>query len=376
MNRYDLLNIFNLKICDNIDIYKISSLDKIDMVDNEGYFYNLNFSNLSNRNAKSGSLARFFNNNPHTFKNMQTFIGKHYGDHIKIVDISNVNTAKDDICLLCEKHNVKYYKCWNVIKNGQYCNECGMEKYKEHRKHDIEHIKIVADNKYGITIVSDEYVNNITPLKFTCHKHESMGVQERSWANIISATHSCVYCAKESRVDFFSISNEEYTNMASNSNNKVELAGEYTGCKNHILVRCKKCGELIQIRADHILSGVGCSKCYNSNGEVKIKEVLGKYGIKYISQYKFGDCIRNKRDMAFDFYIPNNNTAIEFDGIQHFEPVDLFGGEKQFATQKRNDSFKTQYCKDNNINLIRIPYWEFDSIEEILNKELVGYYDL
>ena len=81
------------------------------------------------------------------------------------------------------------------------------------------------------------------------------------------------------------------------------------------------------------------------------------------------------KTLPFDFYIPDLNICIEYDGEQHFEPVD-FGGkgkeyaEKRFKAQQKRDNIKTEYCKNNNIKLIRIPYWEFDNVENILKQEL------
>ena len=74
--------------------------------------------------------------------------------------------------------------------------------------------------------------------------------------------------------------------------------------------------------------------------------------------------------MPFDFYLPDYNTCIEYDGELHYKAVDYFGGDDALMNTKCRDEIKTQYCKENNIKLIRIPYWEFDNIEEILNREL------
>ena len=64
------------------------------------------------------------------------------------------------------------------------------------------------------------------------------------------------------------------------------------------------------------------------------------------------------------------NCLVEYDGEQHFQNREFFGGEEAFKKRQHNDQIKNQYCKDNNIKLIRIPYWDFDNIEDILNEEL------
>ena len=99
------------------------------------------------------------------------------------------------------------------------------------------------------------------------------------------------------------------------------------------------------------------------------EKILNKYNVDFKSQYKFNDC-KSKRELPFDFYITNLNIVIEYDGIQHYRIIKYFNGLDGFITTKIHDVIKTKYCKDNNIKLIRIPYWEFDNIENILIKEL------
>ena len=84
-----------------------------------------------------------------------------------------------------------------------------------------------------------------------------------------------------------------------------------------------------------------------------------------IKEYAFDDC-RNIYPLRFDFYIPSINTCIEYDGEQHYRPVEYFGGEEAFKQRIINDNIKTQYCKDNNIRLVRISSKSKDEIEEIL----------
>jgi len=93
--------------------------------------------------------------------------------------------------------------------------------------------------------------------------------------------------------------------------------------------------------------------------------------ISSLKEYKFDNC-KNKNPLPFDFYLPEHNICIEFDGEQHFKSISYFGGEKGFKNTQKNDLIKTSYCKENNIKLIRINYLEFKKIEEILNKNLVN----
>ena len=86
-------------------------------------------------------------------------------------------------------------------------------------------------------------------------------------------------------------------------------------------------------------------------------------------QYKFKDC-KVYKELPFDCYLSRYNCCIEFDGRQHYEIVSAFGGVNAFIDTKIRDIIKTEYCKKNNIKLIRIPYWEIDNIDRILKNEL------
>jgi hypothetical protein len=92
-----------------------------------------------------------------------------------------------------------------------------------------------------------------------------------------------------------------------------------------------------------------------STGEIIIENILNKYLISYEKEKTFDGCV-NKKKLRFDFYIPKKNTCIEYNGIQHYEKVDRFGGEDNFNYQRKNDNIKINFCKKNNINLLIISY--------------------
>ena len=101
-------------------------------------------------------------------------------------------------------------------------------------------------------------------------------------------------------------------------------------------------------------SSCGCLEG-KSLGERLIKDILVENQIDFIPQKRFDDC-KNTLALPFDFYLPKYNTCIEFDEIQHFKPIDFFGGNDEFNRRKTNDAIKTEYCNIHNINLIRLPY--------------------
>lgn len=106
-----------------------------------------------------------------------------------------------------------------------------------------------------------------------------------------------------------------------------------------------------------------------SKGETRIEKALCDLNVLYSPQHSFDDC-RDIMPLPFDFYIANSNIVIEYQGMQHYEPVEYFGGEEAFQLRIKHDKMKADYCARNGIKLIVIPYWDFENIEEILKAEL------
>ena len=138
------------------------------------------------------------------------------------------------------------------------------------------------------------------------------------------------------------------------------------------LCKCD-CGNFCEVSTGHLTSGhnVSCG-CINSKYELIIKNILDELNISYEKEKIFLDCTSVKNSpLRFDFYLPNYNCCIEYDGIQHYKPIEYFGGEDRFIEQQKNDLIKDNYCKDNNIRLIRISYIKTEEeIRAILKQEL------
>lgn len=149
----------------------------------------------------------------------------------------------------------------------------------------------------------------------------------------------------------------------------VLLSTEYKGAKDKLVFKCLICLGNWESKWNNIMNGKGCPHCASYKGELKIFDLLEKWKFYFTKQAIFDGCSLDA-PLRFDFYIPNLNLCIEFQGKQHFEPLKFFGGEEGFKYQIIRDNFKRNYCKLNKIKLLEIPYWEFDNIENILIKEL------
>src|ERR1035437_1251938 len=125
---------------------------------------------------------------------------------------------------------------------------------------------------------------------------------------------------------------------------------------------------IFQIRPSHFINGGGCHHCKESRGE-KITNNFLKNNFVFERQNTFDDC-RNIRILYFDFWLSEHNVLIEFDGQQHFESKEWFGGEEAFVKRQINDAIKTKYAKDNNIPLLRIHYKDIEKTEFLIREFL------
>ncbi len=144
---------------------------------------------------------------------------------------------------------------------------------------------------------------------------------------------------------------------------------DYLNNQSKVIIICGYHGEFDQVPSSH-LSGSGCPHCRESKGEKKIVKYLIRHNIRFNRQKKFDGCIGKKYKLPFDFYLPKYRIAIEFDGKQHFEPMEYFGGLESYNRLKVNDKIKSDYCEDNYIDLVRIRYDQIDKIFDILKESL------
>ena len=171
-------------------------------------------------------------------------------------------------------------------------------------------------------------------------------------------------------------------------NNVVDLQGKVFG-KLRVIKRVEnnsraeaqwlcqcECGSSAIVSGIRLRNGstISCG-CITSKGESKIKHYLDKLEVDYKTQYSFNELRGDDKCLKFDFVIFKNNSIdflIEYQGEQHFRPVEFFGGEEQFLKQQEFDNKKRDFCKQNNFKLIEIPYWDYNIIDENYIKKLLN----
>lgn len=267
------------------------------------------------------------------------------------------NGCYEKIKIICPIHGI-FEQTPNSHINGHGCHKCGGVMVNNEKDFIIESSKI-HNNFYDYSLV--KYEKTKLKVKIICPIH---GVFEQRPSDHLKG-QGCPKCSgtiKSTTYEFNNTSNKIHNNFYDYS------LAVYKNNKKKVKIICPIHGEFKQRPNDHLM-GHGCPKCNTSKGEQEIEKILNNLNIKYIKEYKFNDCIV-KRHLRFDFYLPNLNICIEFDGKQHYKVIEKFGGEYEFKKRKKYDKIKNEYCKNNNIHLLRIPYTEYNNIEQILTKEL------
>ena len=246
---------------------------------------------------------------------------------------------KANVSIICNIHgSFKQNPSNHLAGNG--CPKCvGKNKTIEDFLKDC---KEIHNDRYDYSLV--EYVNTNTKVKIICDVH---GVFEARVSHHL-AGGGCPKCVGKNKTTKEFIKECKLIHGEKYDYSLVE----YINCKTKVKIICDVHGEFEQTPIGH-KSGKGCAVCNESKGERAIREFLTANNIEYIPQHKFKDC-RNIRPLPFDFYLSEHNICVEYNGIQHYEPVEIFGGETTFKLQKKKDEIKKTFCRDNNIKLIII----------------------
>lgn len=134
------------------------------------------------------------------------------------------------------------------------------------------------------------------------------------------------------------------------------------------ICECLLCGTIFSTGSYRLRMGQTKScGCIKSKGEYNTGKVLLDLGFSFKKEWTFKDLLGKDRvPLRFDFAIFKDNKIkylIECQGEQHYCPIEYFGGEEKFNRQQSYDNKKKEYCKQHNIRLIEIPYWDFDKID-------------
>jgi very-short-patch-repair endonuclease len=252
--------------------------------------------------------------------------------------------------IICPEHG-EFLQTPNDHKSGSGCPKCN--KYGSLTE-DIFFNKLeqLFGNKYNYS--KTNFINTKKNIVVICPEHGEFLINAGKHYRGVG----CIRCTHRKKLNTLeAIEDFKTVHLAKYDYSKVN----YTNAKIPVEIICPEHGSFFQKPNNH-KNGSGCPKCAQENseskGERKVREFLESNNIKYSQEVKLFDNYR------FDFYLEDLNTVIEYDGKQHFEPVEYFGGLEGFLKTQERDKIKTEYCLENNIRIIRIGY--FEDVEEIL----------
>lgn len=254
-------------------------------------------------------------------------------------------------------HNGKY--------KNLYCSKICSQNAARPKWEDVESLF----NSKGYQLISKEYISAKEKLKYMCPKHESHGIQEISYDSLKSG-FGCKYCGFERTADVRRLTFEQVKEIFARHDMDL-LEQPYVNTSQKLAYICRHHPNYgIQYMSTSNAYKEQCPHCRKSKGESKISSYLLSHNIKFESQKKYPDLLGEKQQLSYDFYLPDFNLLIEYQGEQHEKPKEVFGGEVAFSVQQEHDLKKREYAKSNNIQLLEIWYYDYKNIDNILYDEI------
>lgn len=283
----------------------------------------------------------------------ETFIKKAKEIHGNKYDYSKVvyTGCRNKVCIICPEHGefwqVPYY---HLAGNG--CPECFNEKRRGKTKQltteeFIRRAREIHGDKYDysktVYKLSQEKVCIICPL------HGEFWIKPNKH---LSSKRGCPKCGREKMGRERRLTTEEFINKARlvHGNRYDYSKVVYESSKKEVCIICPEHGEFWQ-KAENHLGGCGCHECNKWELEENIKKLLYESGFRF-EIHKTFPWLKYKTNLHLDFFLPDNDLAIECQGSQHFKSVKYFGGDEDFIKRVERDKIKKRLCKENGVKIL------------------------
>ena len=299
-----------------------------------------------------------------TNKEFLTKLTLKYGTEFSILSLY----VKSSIKILV-KHNI-CGNVWKVTPNnllrGRKCPKC------KNRISPNDFSDRVYKETNGNLKVVGKYIDCDIAVKVLCKKHGCyFYIKPRSCYSSTRSKYKCPKCrseavSKETAKD----QNTFLKELKLKHHGSIVCLDKYVNTHTKLHFKCLKCNHVFFSEPNSVIRLSGCPTCAESHGEKAITYFLEDKNIEFERQKSFNDC-KYKRELKFDFFLPEKNMFIEYDGMQHFKPIEFFGGDKAYKHQKHLDSIKDKYALKKGIKMVRIKY---TPSLDILNKELINIF--
>ena len=273
--------------------------------------------------------------------------------------------ALEKIEIICPRHGSFWQEASSHLK-GCGCKKCavfGGTLRKLTTEQFIERAKQIHGDRYDYSKV--EYKTNGIKVCIICPEHGEFWQRPNDHFD----GNGCVKCARENR----KLTTEKFIEKAKQVHgDRYDYSKvDYKDMETKVCIICPEHGEFWQAPYNHIGNNQNCPECakIESHGEEEIRKILEELKISFQQEKFFRECC-DKRMLPFDFYLPDYNLVIEYQGEQHFKPTKKFGGEEKFLLRRKHDEIKRSFCKENNIRELEILYTDYNNIKQILLTEL------
>ena len=298
---------------------------------------------------------------------------------VKAEDLSPYATVMVKVvCDYCgEEYDVAWYHqreiqdkneknaCYNCRHLKRYENDLVKRQQNLYTKC----LNVCKQKGYVLVTKKEDIKNNSTYIIYICPKHGEHRMRIYNFLN----GRSCPDCNHDNASEKYRLSPDEVEKRISDLGGKLLNKQDYINrTERNLVIECIYCGEpfttSLVLFTQH--GGQMCPNCKDAEsiGERRVRNYLESNNILFEQEKWFSNC-RDIKPLPFDFYLPNYNMLIEFDGKQHYEQGHFTHSHLSYT--QAHDAIKDNYCKENNINLLRIPYWDIDNIETILNNKLI-----
>ena len=278
------------------------------------------------------------------------------------------NGNHKNVTIICSKHGEFEQMPSNHLQGKTGCPKCRREEQAINSHYTTEQFIEKAREVHGQKFNYEKtvYTGTYNDITIICPIHGEF--QQRATTHLNS--YGCNQCAMDSIKKHNKKSTKQFIRECEEVHgkrydySKISYVNAYTP----IEIICKEHGSFWQTPTHH-LRGYRCPVCQESKGEFRVRTYLETKGIEFEKQKTFEKCV-NIKPLKFDFYLPKENVLIEFDGEQHFQAKDFFGGVEALLENHKLDRIKNKFTIENNIPMLRIKYTDLKNIEILIEEFL------
>lgn len=305
---------------------------------------------------------------------MEVFNAEYANSFMLVGKLENIDECVTVIHKICNTKIIfypKYIKYLHCTKCFHYGRQITDTKFK----------KRVVNRWNGRYVVLSSYLRWNVPVKVHCSK---CGFNFPSIPNNLLRGSGCPECKRKRLSILHTTTYDEAEHLVESVSHKEYkiIKDSYNGTNSIAMFHHNVCNRDFPTKPNNfICNGSRCPLCYldnkQSKGEKYIQTYLDKRGYSYEYPKTFNS-LRDIYPLHYDFYLPAKNILIEYQGEQHYYPVNIFGGSDQFKTQQQHDHMKCDYARSNGFNLLLIPFMvdTYQKVCDFIDSYIHVMYDL